>query len=184
MMLPQLDIRSRSKWREWLQKNHTSSDGVWLVFHKQHTGVKSIDYDDSVREALCFGWVDSLIKSLGADTYVRKFTPRRRGSKWSNSNRLRWKELAAAGLLNAAGLMASPTARDGSAPAVPSRLPQYIAAAFKRNAAAWRYFQALPKSRRRLFVLWISTAKRPETRAKRIAESIRLLAAGKTLGLK
>ncbi len=183
-MLPKVSVRSRAKWRAWLRKHHASSEGVWLVYHKQHTGVKSVDYDDSVREALCFGWVDSLIKRLDSDTYARKFTPRRPGSKWSASNRLRWKELAAAGLLSTAGLAASPSARDGSAPAIPNRLPTYIAGPFKRNAAAWRYFQALPKSRRRDFVLWISTAKRPETRAKRVAESIRLLVAGKPLGLK
>ena len=183
-MLPKVDVRSRGKWRAWLRTHHASSEGVWLVYHKQHTGVKSVDYDDSVREALCFGWVDSLIKSLDTDTYARKFTPRRSGSKWSDSNRLRWKELAAGGLLSAAGLAASPTPRDGSAPAVPSRLPQYISTAFKRNTAAWRYFQTLPKNRRRDFVLWIVTAKRPETQAKRIAESIRLLAAGKRLALK
>ncbi len=97
-MLPKVDVRSRGKWRAWLRKHHASSEGVWLVYHKQHTGVKSVDYDDSVREALCFGWVDSLIKSLDGDTYARNFTPRRPGSKWSDSNRVRWKELAEAGI--------------------------------------------------------------------------------------
>src|SRR5436305_10808558 len=101
-MLPELGVRSRAQWRAWLRKQHTSSDGVWLVYHKQHTGVKSVDYDDSVCEALCFGWVDSLIKRLDDERYARKFTPRRAGSKWSDSNRKRWKELAAARLLSAA----------------------------------------------------------------------------------
>src|SRR5688572_6325661 len=62
--IPELDIRKRREWRKWLERNHESSAGVWLVFHKQHTGVESIDYDDSVREALCFGWIDSLVKRL------------------------------------------------------------------------------------------------------------------------
>ncbi len=183
-MLPKVDVRTRSGWRAWLRKHHASSEGAWLVYHKQHSGVKSIEYDDSVREALCFGWVDSLIKSLDADTYARKFTPRRRGSKWSDSNRQRWKELAAAGSLSAAGLAAAPTSHRSAPPDIPQRVPAYIANAIKSNAKAWREFQALPKKRRRDFVAWISMAKRPETRAKRIAESLRLLVARKPLGLK
>ena len=183
-MLPNVDVRGRAQWRAWLRKHHASSEGAWLVYHKQHTGVQSVDYDDSVREALCFGWVDSLIRSLNADTYARKFTPRRPGSKWSDSNRKRWKELSEAGLLQAAGLAAAPTSNRAARPAIPQRVPAYITNAFKSNAKAWRAFQALPKTQRRDFVVWISMAKRPETRAKRIAESLRLLAAGKPLGLK
>lgn len=183
-MLPKVDVRSRRKWREWLQKHHATSQGVWLVYHKQHTGVQSVDYDDSVREALCFGWVDSLIKKLDDDTYARKFTPRRAGSKWSDSNRKRWKELQADGQLTAAGRSAAPTNNRAAPPAMPQRMPPYIVKTFKSKAKAWRVFQALPKSRQRDFVVWIAMAKRPETRAKRIAESLRLLAAGKTLGLK
>ena len=183
-MLPELDVRSRAQWRVWLRKHHAASDGVWLVYYKQHTGVKSVDYDDSVCEALCYGWVDSLIKSLDADRYARKFTPRRAGSKWSDSNRTRWKALAAKGLLSAAGLAAAPTANRAVRPSIAARTPAFISGAFKANAKAWRTFQQLPKHRRREFVVWISMAKRPETRAKRIAESLRLLAAGKPLGLK
>jgi hypothetical protein len=76
----------------------------WLAIYKDHTGVKSIAYEDSVREALCFGWIDSLIKRLDDDRYARKFTPRQRTSKWSDINRERWVELKAAGLLTAAGV--------------------------------------------------------------------------------
>lgn len=183
-MLPKVDIRSRAQWRAWLRKHHASSEGVWLVYHKQDTGVKSVAYDDSVREALCFGWVDSLIKSLDANTYARKFTPRRPGSQWSDSNRERWKELAAAGALSAAGRAAAPTSNRSTRPVIPVRVPAYITKAIKSSAKTWRAFQALPKTRQRDFVIWISMAKRPETRAKRIAESLRLLTQGKPLGLK
>src|SRR5262245_50987230 len=107
--LATLEIRNCSQWRRWLNKHHASSPGVWLVFYKGHTGVKSILYEDSVREALCFGWVDSLIKRLDDDRYARKFTPRKPTSKWSDSNRKRWAELKAAGLLGPAGLSAAPT---------------------------------------------------------------------------
>ena len=90
-----LQVRSRRQWRAWLAKHHTSSPGVWLVFHKAHTGVKSIPYEDTVREALCFGWIDSLVKRLDDDRYAFKVTPRKPTSKWSDINRKRWAELKA-----------------------------------------------------------------------------------------
>ena len=105
-----LDLRTRAQWRQWLAKHHASSPGIWLVRHKQHTGVKSMPYEDVVCEALCFGWVDSLIKRLDDDRFAIKVTPRKPTSKWSDINRKRWNELKAAGRLAAPGLAAAPTA--------------------------------------------------------------------------
>ncbi|HLK50846.1 MAG TPA: YdeI/OmpD-associated family protein [Bryobacteraceae bacterium] len=182
--VPLLDIRSRPQWRNWLDNNHASSAGVWLVYYKDHTGVASIDYEDSVREALCFGWVDSLIKRLDENRYARKFTPRRPASKWSDSNRKRWRELNAAGLLAEAGIAAAPTRNHyAPRPQIPE-LPAYAAEALRANAKAWKFFQGLAPTDRRHFVAWIHLAKRPDTRERRIRESIVLLAAGKKLGLK
>src|SRR5437899_1326249 len=179
-----LQVRSRRQWRAWLAKHHTSSPGVWLVFHKAHTGVKSIPYEDSVREALCFGWIDSLIKHLDDDRYARKFTPRQPISKWSDINRKRWAELKETGLLTPAGLTTAPTGnRYAPRPAFPE-LPGYIAKALKTTPKAWRFFQELAPSYRRHFVMWIHSARRPETKEKRLREAISLLAAGKKLGLK
>jgi uncharacterized protein YdeI (YjbR/CyaY-like superfamily) len=182
--LMMLEVRDRRQWRAWLQKHHASSPGVWLVFHKEDTGVESVAYEDSVREALCFGWIDSLIKGIDERRYSRKFTPRLSTSKWSAANRKRWAELEAAGLLTAAGLASAPTdnAYDPR-PEIPD-LPSYIAEALQTNTAAWIAFQQLPRSCRREYVTWIHTAKRQETREKRIRESIALLAAGKKLGLR
>ena len=179
-----LDVRNRQRWRAWLAKHHASSPGVWLVFHKHHTGVESIHYEDAVREALCFGWIDSLIKRLDDKRYALKVTPRQATSKWSDLNRRRWLELKEAGLLAAPGLAAAPTDnRYAPRPRIPE-LPAYVAKALKSNPKAWRCFQQLAPTYRRDFVVWIHIAKRPETRAKRIRESIALLAAGKKLGLK
>src|SRR6476469_10873688 len=100
--LTTLRVTTRRQWRAWLTKHHTSRPGVWLVFYKAHTGVKSIPYEDAVREALCFGWIDSLVKRLDDDRYALKVTPRRRTSKWSDSNWKRRTELKAAGLLTSA----------------------------------------------------------------------------------
>ena len=182
--LTTLDVRTRQQWRQWLAKHHASSAGIWLVRHKQHTGVASMPYEDLVREALCFGWVDSLIKRLDTDRYAIKVTPRKPASKWSDINRRRWRELKAARLLAPAGLAAAPTQnRYGPRPSIPE-LPAYVAKAFKTNRKAWQHFQTLAPTHRRHFVVWIHTAKRPETRERRIRESIDLLSAGKKLGLK
>jgi len=179
-----LRVRSRRQWRAWLEKQHTSSPGVWLVFYKAHTGVKSIRYEDTVREALCFGWIDSLIKRLDDDRYALKITPRQPTSKWSDLNRKRWKELEAAGLLTSAGRAAAPTNNTYAPRPVVPILPLYIAKALKTNSVAWEFFRKLAPTDRRNFVVWIHIAKRAETRERRIRESIDLLAAGKKLGLK
>jgi len=179
-----LEVRNRQQWRTWLGEHHASSPGVWLVFYKNHTRVKFIPHEDSVREALCFGWIDSLIKRLDDDRYALKFTPRQPNSKWSEINRKRWVELKAAGLLAPPGVAAAPTGNTyAPKPAIPD-LPAYIAKALNANPKAWGFFQKLAPTYRRHFVGWIHTAKRPETREKRIRESVALLAAGKKLGLK
>jgi uncharacterized protein YdeI (YjbR/CyaY-like superfamily) len=179
-----LDVRTRAEWRRWLAKHHASSPGIWLVRHKQHAGVESMPYENLVCEALCFGWIDSLVKRLDEDRYAIKVTPRKRTSKWSDVNRKRWKQLKAAGLLAPPGLAAAPTANTyAPRPEIPE-LPAYIAKAFQTNRRAWRHFQALARTYRRHFVAWIHTARRPETRERRIREAIELLSAGKKLGLK
>ena len=94
-----LHVRTLHEWRRWLTKHHASVPELWLVFYKQHTGVASIDYKDALDEALCFGWVDSLVKRLDDRRFARKFTPRRADSRWSEVNRKRYGELKAAGRL-------------------------------------------------------------------------------------
>ena len=182
--LETLDIRTRKDWRTWLRRNHKTSPGAWVVCHKEHTGVPSIPYEDLVREALCFGWIDSLIKRLDDDRYARKITPRKPTSKWSDLNRKRWAELNAAGLLEAAGKAAAPTANSYAPKPIIPELPAYIAKSFKDNPKAWAFFQTLPARERRNFVVWIHTAKREETRERRIREAVGLLSRGEKLGLK
>jgi len=182
--LAMLRVTNRRQWRAWLAKHHASSPGIWLVFYKAHTGVKSMPYEDTVREALCFGWIDSLVKRLDDDRYALKVTPRKPASKWSAPNRKRWRDLQAGGLLAPAGAAAAPTNNTYAPRPVVPILPAYIANALKTNADAWTFFRALAPAHRRDFVVWIHTAKRPETRELRIRESISLLASGRKLGLK
>ena len=179
-----LDARTRDRWRQWLATHHASSSGIWLIRYKPHVAVKTMPYEDLVSEALCFGWIDSLIKRLDDDRYAIKVTPRKPTSKWSDINRKRWRDLKASGRLQPPGLVAAPTAKTyAPRPQIPE-LPAYIANAFKTSPKAWEHFQALARTYRRDFVVWIHIAKRPETRERRICESIALLAAGKRLGLK
>jgi uncharacterized protein YdeI (YjbR/CyaY-like superfamily) len=179
-----LEIPTRKQWRAWLSKHHASSPGVWLVFHKGHTGKRSMSYEDFVREALCYGWIDSLIKRLDDDRFLRKATPRTPTSKWSPLNRTRWTELEAEGLLAPPGVQAAPTGNSYAPKPVIPDLPAYIARAFRSDAAAWAAFQALPRSHKREYVVWIHMAKREETRERRTREAIRMLKAGRALGLK
>lgn len=181
-------VRTLEEWRAWLEKHHGSESEVWLIFHKQHTSVPSIDYKDALDEALCFGWIDSLVKRLDDRRFARKFTARRPDSRWSSVNRKRYGELKAGGRLKPAGIARSPTNRGYDPPParmpLPAKLPAYIAGALRKQPAALRHFEALPPSQRRRYVAWIETAKREETKLRRLKEAIGLLARGKVLGLK
>jgi len=179
-----LDLRSRSRWRAWLEANQDSASEIWLVYHKSHTGKTSIEYEDSVEEALCFGWVDSLIRRLDDDRYARKFTPRKPDSFWSDSNRERYAKVEALGLLAPAGRERAPTGnRYPRRPKRSSAVPAYIEKAFKVDPRAWATFERLTPRERVLYVGWIENAKREETKARRIEKCFRQLAAGKKLGL-
>jgi len=184
--LKTLDVRSRRQWRDWLARRHESESEVWLVFHKCHTGQKCISYDDAVEEALCFGWIDSLIRRLDEDRFARKFTPRKPDSKWSTINRQRYEKLKENGLLAAPGLERPPTDRSGDAP--PRRdwttLPAYIEEQLKANAPAWGHFEKMTPSCRRAYIGWIDSAKREETKHGRLRQAIAQLATGQKLGLK
>ena len=181
-------VRTLEQWRDWLTEHHSSEPEVWLIFYKRHTGVASIDYKDARDEALCFGWVDSLVKRLDDRRYALKFTPRTAGSRWSAVNRKRYAELKAGGRLKPPGIERPPTGRGyGPRPLrrpVPSKLPRYIEAALKNHQKARRHFEALTPAQRRRYFAWIDSAKREETKLRRLEEAIRLLASGKVLGLK
>jgi uncharacterized protein YdeI (YjbR/CyaY-like superfamily) len=173
------------QWRKWLARHHDSESEVWLVFHKRHTGRASISYEDAVDEALCFGWVDSLVKRLDTARYARKFTPRRPDSRWSDLNRRRYARLKADGRLMPAGLDRPPTNRKYDAPArLPTTVPRYIQEALKKHPAAWSNFERLAPSHRRRYVGWIDLARQQETKTRRLREALRLLASGQKLGLK
>ncbi len=173
------------EWRRWLAAHHASETEIWLLFYKRETGRPGVSYSDALDEALCFGWIDSLVKRLDDNSYARKFTPRKAESNWSTVNRNRYAALQAAGRLHPAGMERAPTARSGDAPRPEfGDMPEYIQSAFRAHPAAWTFFQSLAPSYRRLYLAWIDSAKQPATKARRLEEALALLAAGKKLGLK
>ncbi|HYE65229.1 MAG TPA: YdeI/OmpD-associated family protein [Pyrinomonadaceae bacterium] len=186
-----LYITSRGVWRAWLEKNHAIETEAWLIYYKKHTNRPRIPYDEAVEEALCFGWIDSIVRRIDDDRYAQKFTPRRNNSQWSELNKKRVRKLIKEGRMTRAGLAKVRTeilAGQEDSLSEPKKkelvIPQHIEKALRKNRAAWENFNNLAPSYRRKFVMWITDAKKEETREKRLRESIELLAQNKKLGLK
>ncbi|BAB72696.1 YdeI/OmpD-associated family protein [Anabaena sp. FACHB-709] len=174
----------RQEWREWLEKNYQTSIGVWLIYYKVKSGKPSIKYNEAVKEALCFGWIDSKVKSLDEERYMQIFTPRKPKSVWSKLNKQYIQELSEQGLMIEAGLAKIAAAKqDGSwtklddieALIIPEDLQQALAA----NETANQYFLGLSNSSKKNILSWIASAKRPETRLKRIEQTINSTAQNK-----
>ena len=181
-------FQSRGEFRDWLQKHHDRFDSLWVGFHKKASGVKGISYADAVDEALCFGWIDGIRKSLDDSAYVNRFTPRRPGSNWSQVNIKRVSELIELGLMTPAGLAAfekrkPPPAGTYSYENRPESLDEPYASRFRENDRAWQFFQAQPPGYRRSAIWWVVSAKREETRLRRLERLIADSEAGKRLDM-
>jgi uncharacterized protein YdeI (YjbR/CyaY-like superfamily) len=189
-MVEELHFSNRNSWRAWLSKNHASEREIWLIYHKKHTGKPSISYDESVEEALCFGWIDGIMKRVDDEKCARKFTPRRSRSVWSESNKKRAEKMMREGKMTDAGMAKIEDAKKNGewfkSHVSPKELvvPIFIEEALRKNRKAHENFNGLAIGYRKMYVAWISSAKREETRKKRIAEAIELLEQNKKLGLK
>lgn len=167
----------RQTWRKWLIRHHRTATGVWLIYYKVKSGQPSIRYSDAVKEALCFGWIDSKVKTLDDDRYMQIFTPRKPKSVWSKLNKQYIEELIAQGLMTEAGLEKINTAKqDGSwtllddveALVIPDDLQKALAI----NEIANQNFTTFSNSSKKTILQWLSSAKRPETRQRRIEQII------------
>ena len=168
--------KSRAEWRKWLRDNHTQQEGVWLILFKKASGKPRVTYDEVVEEALCFGWVDSKGNKLDDERSMLWMAPRKPGSNWSRLNKTRVEKLFADGQIHAAGLTKIEAAKkDGSWNALDKvedlEIPPDLEKALKANSDAWVYFDEFPRSAKRGILEWIMNTKKPETRAKRIAET-------------
>ena len=178
------DAGTVQRWRDWLKQHHDSEAEVWLIFHKKHTGRPSVAYKDALDEALCYGWIDSLIKRIDDDRYARKFTPRKPGSNWSSINVKRYNELRAARKLAPPGLARSPDGQPVVDGLRPANVPAYIEKAISKDVKARTFFEQLAPSYRRLYVAWIDSAKRDETKQQRLEQAVGMMRAGRKPGLK
>ena len=171
--------KSRAEWRKWLEENQACKEGIWLISYKKDTGKPRFDYDESVEEALCFGWIDSKPAKLDDERSMLWFAPRKAKTNWSKLNKDRVEKMIKAGLMATAGLAKVEAAKkDGSWNALDGvdalEIPPDLANAFSKNKTAKDYFEAFPRSVKRGILEWILNAKRPETRAKRIEETVTL----------
>ncbi|OSZ79409.1 hypothetical protein CAP35_14475 [Chitinophagaceae bacterium IBVUCB1] len=168
--------KSRAAWRAWLDKNHAKETSVWLIIYKKDSGVASVYYPEAVEEALCYGWIDSKPNKRDEQSYYQFFSKRNPKSKWSGINKASVARLEKAGLMMPAGSKMVELAKaTGTWDALNDIdaivIPADLMAALKKHKGAWQHFDAFPKSVKRGILEWITNAKRPETRAKRIAET-------------
>jgi uncharacterized protein YdeI (YjbR/CyaY-like superfamily) len=189
-----LFCEDQQAFRNWLDAHHNQSSGIWMVFYKKHTGVAGISYQEALEEALCFGWIDSLVKRLDEERYMRKFTPRTNHNKWSEINLKTVENLIREGRMTEAGLKKIGNQhKSGESGHIPKTVrppvsglivPEFILETLSDHEPALMNFLKLPSSCKREYVGWITQAKREETIRKRLIESVEMLKENKKLGLK
>ena len=184
--LKQICMRSRAAWRTWLQKNHGTKKGIWLVYYKKHTGKPTVTYNDAVEEALCFGWIDSIVRTIDHERYMQKFTPRRPDSAWSEANIRRAHKMIRQGLMTEHGLaLFGAVKKKGriASRAKPAEgdvmVPVDLLKALKKNTQAYENFMQFAPGYRRTYVRYINDAKKPETRTRRIQRVVGFARANK-----
>ena len=198
MKIPEQDYKAthpktRGQWRKWLEKNHSTAPGIWMIYYKKETGKRKFDMADAVEEALCFGWIDSVAQKLDDERTMQKFTPRKPKSIWSKINKKRIEKLIEQKLMTPAGLATIERAKqNGSWDTLNSSdlhtdnnsMPDELEKALSKNKKALANFLAFPPSYRKRFLFWIDSAKTLGTKAARIKQTLLMAAANKKPGLK
>lgn len=179
--IPAVYAKNRHVWRAWLEKNHSTEKKAWLIIYKKESATPSVYYPEAVEEALCFGWIDSKPNKRDGESYYLFFARRKPTSNWSKVNKQRVEKLVEQGLMTQAGMamieLAKKTGTWEALEEVDNELvPDDLAAAFAHNKTAWKNFSAFPPSSKKIILEWVRSAKRPETRQKRIDEAVRLAA--------
>jgi uncharacterized protein YdeI (YjbR/CyaY-like superfamily) len=184
---PILAFASPAEWEAWLDAEHADSDGVWLKFAKKGSGVETVVYADALDVALCYGWIDSQVRSLDERFYLQKFTPRRAKSKWSQINREKIEQLTKQGRMKPAGLaqveLAKADGRWEAAYAPPTKLevPADLQQALDASPQAAEFWAGLNKSNRYAIIYQLEDAKKPETRVRRLGKFVAMLERGEKL---
>ncbi len=173
-----LHFKNRTEWRNWLEKNHDKEKEIWIIYYKKHTGNHSVPYNDAVEEALCFGWIDGIVKKLDEERYVQRYSPRNPKSLWSETNIKRVKKMVKEGKMTSVGLKLYKDAMKSRqiAPTLSATVPPDLIKALMKNKKAWGNFKKFPPSTKLMFTYWVKTAKTKETREKRIKRAVELSA--------
>jgi uncharacterized protein YdeI (YjbR/CyaY-like superfamily) len=176
----ELYVKTREEWRKWLGLHHTRAEDVWLIYYKKQSGKPRIPYSDAVEEALCFGWIDGKIRRINDDYYIQRFTPRRHGSRWSKYNIERVEKMMREGRMQPSGLAAFKEVlenpdliydnRSDRDPEIPDDLKHELG----RNKKAKDNFLKFSMSVRRIYIEWLKSSKKEETRIRRIRRIIDL----------
>jgi uncharacterized protein YdeI (YjbR/CyaY-like superfamily) len=184
---PIIAFPTQESWREWLMKHHAESDGIWIRFYKKDSGVQTVNYAQALDEALCFGWIDGQSKSLDAQSYLQRFTPRRARSMWSKRNTEHIERLTQLGKMHASGLAeverAKADGRWANAYDSPKDMvvPDDFLQELKKHKKAQEFFKTLNKTNTYAIAWHLHNAKKPETRTRRMQKFIALLSRGEKL---
>lgn len=176
-----LFFSNREQWRSWLERNHSSKKEVWLLFHKKRTGRPGLSLNEAVEEAICYGWIDSILRRVDDEKHMLRFSPRRKNSKWAVSNLERAQNMIRQGKMTEAGLRLLPMTNDKTDPrryppeVEEVTIPKDLDMALHGNPPAYDVFKSLAKSLRRRHIYWITQAKRLGTREKRIRKVLESL---------
>ncbi len=185
-------FKTRLAWRAWLARNHAQEKGIWLAYYKKASGKKSVTYEEALQEALCYGWIDSTVGRVDAVRYKQKYTPRKDKSVWSSSNKARVEKLIAEGRMAPPGLAKVEAAkRNGSWESLSdidrigrgAEIPADLIEALAANGPARVTFDTRPPSEKKLWAYWVLSAKKPETRVRRVEETVKRLLAGRRPGM-
>lgn len=169
--------KSRAEWRTWLSENHQSEQSIWLIYYRSSSNKPSLSWSNAVDEALCFGWIDSTKKTIDKESYMQYFSKRKPNSMWSKINKEKVTQLIEENLMKDAGFQSMVVAKEnGSWNALDDVealiVPQDLKEALANNREAMAFFNGLSNSAKKLLLHWVTFAKRPETRKKRIVELV------------
>src|SRR6266576_4477561 len=174
-----LYVKTRKEWRAWLAKHYKNATEIWLIYYKKESGKPRIPYNDAVDEALCYGWIDSILKPIDKMKYAQRYSPRRKTSRLSDMNRERVRRLIQSGRMTKAGLAAIADAGKGL-----TKLPADILERLKEDATVWRNFQKFPASYKRIRIGWINAAReRREVFEQRLRYFVKMTAQNKRFGM-
>jgi uncharacterized protein YdeI (YjbR/CyaY-like superfamily) len=177
-----LQMVDRDAWREWLQENHAMAKEAWVIILKKYTTRSGISYEEALEEALCFGWIDGLVRSVDDETFTLRFSPRKARSIWSEGNKRRVERLIEEGRMTEAGMAAIRQAKENgewdkaAEREDTSMLPSDLEEALQRDGRIWLEWESLAPSRKKQYIYWITSAKTEETQQRRIQETVRLVA--------